>query len=54
METVLFMSGAIIQGGLVSLIMRLFTVGDRAARCQEAQRRLAVPGLGEEGRRKAA
>lgn len=56
MEGVLFMLGTIvIEGGLVALLMWLFTASDREARREEeARRRLAVLEAEEEGLRKAA
>ncbi len=55
MQTALFMLGTlVIQGGLVLLVMWLLTAGEREARRQEAQRRLAAPEGEEERLPKAA
>lgn len=56
MQGFLFILGTIvIEGGLVALIMWLFTTSDREARRQEeAQRRLAELEAEEERLRKAA
>ena len=56
MEGTLFILGTIvIEGGLVALIMWLFTASDREARREEeARRKLAVLEAQEERLRKAA
>lgn len=56
MHTVLFMLGnLVVMGGLVLLIMRLLTAGEREARRQEeARHRPAVPEAEEERLPKAA
>ena len=56
MEGVLFMAGTVvIEGGLVALIMWLFTASDREVRREEeARTRLARLEAEEEGLRKAA
>jgi len=54
-QTALFVLGTlVIQGGLVLLVLWLFTASEREAHRQEAQRRLAAPEAEKERLPKAA